>query len=172
MYIGDSGTGTSDTSTWTPSATSWQQLTTSFTTGSSTTSVTVYVHGWYAQGTYHADDMSLTGPGGGGGTTAPAAPTGLAVTGVSSSSVSLSWTAPSGTVSGYYIYRNGTRVTSVTGTSATVTGLAASTTYTFTVSAFNSAGEGPKSGQVSATTSASSSDGGGGAASPSRPTPT
>ena len=163
VYIGDSGTGSSDTNNWTASATSWQQLSTSFTTGSSTTSVTVYVHGWYGQGTYHADDLSLAGPAGsGGGTTAPAAPTGLAVTGVSSGSVSLSWTPPSGTVSGYYIYRNGTRATSVTGASATVTGLAASTTYTFTVSAFNSVGEGPQSGQVSATTSSSTSGGGGG----------
>ena len=162
VYIGDSGTGTSDTSSWTPSAASWQQLSTSFTTGSSTTSVTVYVHGWYAQGTFHADDMALSGPGGGGTTTAPAAPTGLAVAGVSSSSVTLSWSAPSGTVSGYYVYENGTRATSVTGTSATVSGLAASTSYSFTVSAFNAAGEGPKSGPVSATTSASGSTGGGG----------
>jgi hypothetical protein len=163
VYIGDSGTGSSDTNNWTPSATSWQLLSTSFTTGSSTTSVTVYVHGWYGQGTYHADDLSLTGPAGsGGGTTAPAAPTGLAVSGVTSSSVSLSWSAPSGTVSGYYVYRNGTRATSVTGASATISGLAASTTYTFTVSAFNAVGEGPQSGQVQATTSSSSSGGGGG----------
>ncbi|HEX8006185.1 MAG TPA: fibronectin type III domain-containing protein [Trebonia sp.] len=163
VFIGDSGTGSSDTNAWTPSATSWQPLSTTFTTGASTTSVTIYMHGWYAQGTYYADDLSLTGPGGGGGGgTAPAAPTGLTATGVTSSSVSLSWTAPSGTVSGYYIYRNGTRVTSVTGTSATVTGLAASTAYTFTVSAFNSVGEGPQSGQVQVTTSASGGGGGGG----------
>jgi hypothetical protein len=161
VYLGDSGTGASDTSTWT-SATSWQQLSTTFTTGSATTSVTIYVHGWYGQGTYHADDLSLTGPGGGGGTTAPVAPTGLTAAGVTSSSVSLSWSAPSGTVSGYYVYQNGTRATSVTGTSATISGLAASTSYTFSVSAFNAAGEGPQSGQVQATTSASSGGGGGG----------
>ncbi len=172
VYIGDSGTGTSDTSNWTASAASWQQLSTTFTTGSSTTSVTVYVHGWYGQGTYHADDLSLTGPAGGGSTTVPAAPAGLAVSGVSSSSVSLSWSAPSGTVSGYYVYQNGTRVTSVTGASATISGLTASTAYTFTVSAFNSAGEGPQSGPVQATTSSSTSGSGGGAASPSHPTPT
>ena len=67
VFIGDSGTGTSDTDNWTPSAPGWQQLSTTFTTGASTTSVTIYVHGWYAQGTYFADDLSLSGPGGSGG---------------------------------------------------------------------------------------------------------
>jgi hypothetical protein len=32
----------------------------SFTTGGSTTSVTVFVHGWYAQGTIFADDVVLS----------------------------------------------------------------------------------------------------------------
>jgi fibronectin type III domain protein/carbohydrate binding protein with CBM4/9 domain len=164
VFIGDTGTGTTDTNSWTPSATTWQQLSATFTTGASTTSVTVYVHGWYAQGTYFADDLSLSGAagagGGGGGGTAPAAPTGLTVTGTTSSSVSLSWTAPSGTVTGYNVYQNGTKTLSVTTTSATVTGLAASTTYSFAVTATNSAGESPKSGSVSATTSAAGGGGG------------
>ena len=60
VYIGDSGTGGSDTNTWTPSAGSWTPLATTFTTGASTTSVTVYVHGWYAQGTVYADDFTLS----------------------------------------------------------------------------------------------------------------
>jgi chitinase len=166
VFIGDTGTGTSNTDAWTPSATSWTQLSTSFTTGSATTSVTVYIHGWYAQPTFFADDLSLTGPagsgGGGGGGTAPAAPTGLAVTGTTSSSVSLSWTAPSGTVTGYQVYENGTEVASVTATSDTVTGLASSTTYSFTVAAYNSVGSSPQSGAVTGTTSASSGGGGGG----------
>jgi hypothetical protein len=58
-FLGDSGTGGTDTSTWTPSAPAWTQLTTTFTTGAATTKVTVYVHGWYAQGTVQADDISL-----------------------------------------------------------------------------------------------------------------
>ena len=164
VFLGDSGTGTSDTDNWTPSASSWTELSTSFTTGSATTSVTVYINGWYAEPTFYADDLSLTGPagsGGGGGGTAPAAPTGLTVTGTTSSSVSLSWTAPSGTVTGYDVFENGTQAASVGGTSDTVTGLKASTSYSFTVEAYNAAGSSPQSGAVSATTSASSGGGGG-----------
>ena len=165
VYLGDSGTGATDTNNWTPSATTWTELSTNFTTGSATTSVTIYVHGWYAQPEFYADDLVLTGAagsGGGTGTTAPAAPTSLAVTGTTSSSVSLSWAAPSGTVTGYHVSENGSQVATVTGTTDTVTGLAASTSYTFTVNAYNSAGPSPASNQVSATTAASSSSGGGG----------
>jgi chitinase len=168
VYLGDSGTGGTDTSDWTPSATTWTELSTSFTTGSATTSVTIYVNGWYAQPEFYADDLTLTGAAGsgggggsGGGTTAPAAPANLAVTGTTSSSVSLSWAAPSGTLTGYYVSEDGSRVATVTGTTDTVTGLAASTAYTFTVSAYNSAGQSPASNQVSATTAASSGGGGG-----------
>ena len=167
VYLGDSGTGGTDTSDWTPSAATWTELSTSFTTGSATTSVTIYVNGWYAQPEFYADDLTLTGAagsggGGGGGTTAPAAPANLAVTGTTSSSVSLSWAAPAGSVTGYHVSQDGGQVATVTGTTDTVTGLAASTAYTFTVSAYNSAGQSPASNQVSATTAASSGGGGGG----------
>jgi len=165
VYLGDSGTGGTDTSDWTPSAANWTELSTSFTTGSATTSVTIYVNGWYAQPEFYADDLTLTGAagsggGGGTGTSAPAAPSGLTVTGTTSSSVSLSWAAPSGTVTGYYVSENGSQAGSVTGTSDTVTGLAASTSYTFTVSAYNSGGQSAASNSVSATTAAASSGGG------------
>lgn len=162
-YLGATGTGTTDVSTWTPDTASWKQLTTTFTTGASTTSVTVYTHGWYGQAAYLADDVSVYGPDGGGGgdptPTVPAAPAGLAVSGTSSSSVSLSWNAVSG-ATGYNVHRNGTKITAVTGTSATVTGLAASTSYSFQVTAVNSAGESVKSGAVTGTTTASLGDGG------------
>jgi chitinase len=58
-FIGVTGTGTNDPSTFTPSSASYTQLSVPFTTGASTTSVTVYVHGWYAQGTIFADDFSV-----------------------------------------------------------------------------------------------------------------
>ncbi|MBC2868291.1 chitinase [Streptomyces mexicanus] len=161
-YLGATGTGTTDVSTWTPDTTTWKQLRTTFTTGPSTSSVTVYLHGWYGQAAYYADDVSVTGPDGGGGgdpaPTVPAAPAGPAVTGTTSSSVSLSWNAVSG-ATGYNVYRDGTKVASVSGTSATVTGLAAATSYSFQVTATNAAGESAKSAAVTATTAAS---GGGG----------
>ncbi|MEV7815434.1 glycoside hydrolase family 18 protein [Streptomyces flaveolus] len=163
-YLGVTGTGTTDVSTWTPDSTSWKQLSTTFTTGASTTSVTVYTHGWYGQAAYYADDVSVYGPDGGGGgdpaPTVPAAPAGLSVTGTTSSSVSLSWSAVSG-ATGYNVYRNGTKVTAVTGTSATVTGLAASTSYSFQVTATNAAGESAKSATVTGTTTSGTGGGGG-----------
>ncbi|GAA2740183.1 carbohydrate binding domain-containing protein [Kitasatospora cinereorecta] len=65
VYLGATGTGlTSAPSTWTPNNASYGQLSVGFTTGATTTSVTVYVHGWYGQPTFYADDISLTGPGG------------------------------------------------------------------------------------------------------------
>ncbi|MEJ8659435.1 MULTISPECIES: chitinase [Streptomyces] len=155
VYLGASGTGTSDVSTWTPGGSGWSQLSTSFTTGASTTSVTVYTHGWYGQAAYYADDVSVFGPDGGGGgdpdPVVPPTPGGLAVGAVTSSSVALSWNGASG-ATGYNVYRNGAKVQSVTGTSSTVTGLAASTSYQFQVSATNAAGESPKSAAVTGTT--------------------
>src|SRR5215472_9709194 len=157
VYLGDSGTGSSDTSTWTPSATTWQQLSTSFTTGASTTSVTIYLHGWYAQGTYYADDVDLSGPGGPPPPPPPpAVPTGLTATGTTSSSVSLSWTEASGgdPAASYNIYADGSLATTSSTTSATVTGLASGTSYQFTVAAVDAAGNASaQSAALSITTS-------------------
>ncbi|MFJ8883343.1 chitinase [Streptomyces sp. NPDC102402] len=154
-YIGASGTGTTDVSTWSPGSSSWTQLKTSFKTGPSTTSVTVYTHGWYGQAAYYADDIQVSGPDGGGGTdpepTIPGAPAGLTVGATTSSSIGLSWNSVSG-ATGYTVYRGGTKATTTTGTSATVTGLAADTAYQFSVSATNSAGESVKSATVSGRT--------------------
>lgn len=64
VYLGVNG----GTSTWTTSPTRYSPLTVSFTTGASQTSATIYVHGWYAQGSYYADDITLNRAGGGGHT--------------------------------------------------------------------------------------------------------
>ncbi|GHE71516.1 chitinase [Streptomyces cellulosae] len=162
-YLGVTGTGTTDVSTWTPDSSSWKQLSTGFSTGSNTTSVTVYTHGWYGQQPYYVDDLSVLGPDGGDGgdpePTVPATPGGLTVSGTTASSVTLTWNAVSG-ATGYTVYRDGTRATAVTGTSATVTGLAASTSYSFQVAATNAAGESAKSAAVSVRTRENGGGGG------------
>ena len=151
VYVGATGF----TSNWTPGAASFVQLSTSFTTGVSVTSVQIYLHGWYAQGTYFADDVILSGPGDPPPPppppNPPPTPGNLHTTGTTCSSVSLAWNASSGATS-YRVYRGTTLATTVTGTSATVSGLSASTAYSFQVSAVNAAGESAKSGAVSATT--------------------
>ncbi|MEU0007397.1 glycosyl hydrolase family 18 protein [Streptomyces sp. NPDC006314] len=151
VHLGANGTGTTDVSTWTQSAPDWQKLSTTFRTGAATTRVTIYTHGWYGTGAYYADDISLVGPGGGSSERPPAAPTGLKTTAVTSSSVALSWSAAAGATS-YDVYRDGARIRTVSGTSATVTGLAASTAYGFQVTASNDAGESARSAVVTATT--------------------
>jgi endoglucanase Acf2/chitodextrinase len=91
----------------------------------------------------------------GGDTQAPTAPTNLAVTGRTNSSISLSWTASTDNVgvTGYDIYNGTALAGSSTGTSYTVTGLAANTTYSFTVRAKDAAGNvSAASAAVSATT--------------------
>ncbi|MFE3325203.1 chitinase [Streptomyces sp. NPDC059176] len=162
VYLGASGTGTTDVSTWSPGAPGWSQLHTTFTTGPSTTSVTVYTHGWYGQGPYHVDDVAVLGPDGGGGTdpdpAMPPVPAGLTSGVVTSSSVALSWTGSAG-ATGYHVYRDGTRVQAVSGTSATVTGLAAATSYRFQVSATNAAGESAKSTPLTVTTASGGTPG-------------
>lgn len=82
------------------------------------------------------------------------APTGLAVTGATSTSVSLSWNAVSGAAS-YAVFRNGTQVKSTTTTSYTDTGLASGTSYSYTVAAVDGSGTvGTQSAAVTGTPSA------------------
>lgn len=103
-----------------------------------------------------------TGTGGGTDTTAPSAPTGLASPSKTDTTVNLTWTASTDNVgvAGYDVYRGTTKVNAslIAGTSYTVTGLAASTAYSFTVKAKDAAGnESAASAAVSVTTNASSS---------------
>ncbi|WP_405145829.1 fibronectin type III domain-containing protein [Sphaerisporangium sp. NBC_01403] len=97
--------------------------------------------------------------------TAPSTPTGLAVTGRTDTSVSLSWSASTDTggsgLRGYNVYRSGTKVTAtpVTGTSFTDTGLTAGHTYQYTVEAVDNAGNASgRSAAVSATTTGCAGD--------------
>ncbi|MFI5976099.1 glycoside hydrolase family 6 protein [Streptomyces sp. NPDC051452] len=105
------------------------------------------------------------GGGTGGDTQAPTAPTGLTVTSTTSDSVSLTWGAATDNtaVTGYDIYRNGSKAGSVTGTSYTDKALSAATTYQYTVKAKDAAGNvSAASAAVSATTKATGGGGGGG----------
>jgi hypothetical protein len=88
---------------------------------------------------------------GGGGPTAPGAPGNLRVTGTTSGSISLAWTAASGTVTGYRVYEGSAVRATVTGTAATISGLAANSTHTYAVRAYNSVGESAASNSVTAT---------------------
>src|SRR5437879_7036730 len=90
-------------------------------------------------------------------TTPPSVPTGLTASAVSSSQINLSWTASSDNVgvSGYRVYRGGTQIATTSATSFANTGLAPSTTYTYTVAAYDAAGNlSAQSSSASATTPA------------------
>ena len=92
-------------------------------------------------------------------TQAPSVPTSLRSTGSTSSSISLTWTASTDNVgvTGYEVFvgTSTTAATTSTTNSATVSGLAANTTYTFTVKARDAAGNrSSASSGISATTSA------------------
>jgi poly(3-hydroxybutyrate) depolymerase len=98
-------------------------------------------------------DKLSSGSTGGGGGTLPA-PSGVATSGATSSSMVIAWNAVSG-ASGYNVYRGGTKVNAslVTGTSFTDTGLAAGTTYSWTVAALDAGNvEGAPSAPASGTT--------------------
>ncbi len=74
-------------------------------------------------------------------TTAPTVPTALAQTASTSTSISLGWTASTDNVAvtGYKIFRNGTQVGTSATTMFTDTGLMGSTSYSYTVSAYDAA---------------------------------
>jgi len=96
-------------------------------------------------------------------TTPPTVPTGLTATAASSSQINLSWTASTDNVgvTGYNVNRGGTKIGTSTTASYSDLGLTASTSYTYTVAAFDAAGNtsAPSAG-ASATTLAGSSGGG------------
>ncbi|BFV56104.1 hypothetical protein KCMC57_up12080 [Kitasatospora sp. CMC57] len=63
VFLGATGTGSDVAPSWVRSTRGgWQRLTTGFTTGATTTSVRLYLHGWYGQGAISADDVELAGP--------------------------------------------------------------------------------------------------------------
>jgi subtilase family serine protease len=119
-------------------------------------------------------DLVATGTGSTQPPTVPSAPTGLSAT-AGDGQVTLTWNGSSGATS-YNVYRSLTKggegatayKKGITSTSFTDTGLTDGTTYYYTVTAVNSAGESGQSSEVSATPQKSSTvvaiDSGGGAA--------
>lgn len=110
-----------------------------------------------------ASVMAGAGSGGGGTVNPPAAPSGLAASAASSSQINLSWTDNASNESGFSIERStgGGAFAQVASVGANVTsyqdtGLAASTTYSYRVSANNSGGSSAYSNTASATTSGGS----------------
>jgi chitodextrinase len=78
-----------------------------------------------------------------GDTTAPLSPRGLVARAVAASQINLSWTAATDNVgvTGYNVYRGGIQIATLGAvTTFQDTGLAASTTYSYTVRAFDAAG--------------------------------
>ena len=87
---------------------------------------------------------------------APTAPTGLAVASATQTSISIRWGASSDNVgvAGYGIYVGTSRIGSVAGTSATITGFSCGRTYTLGVDAADAAGNRSARATVTASTSA------------------
>jgi chitodextrinase len=88
-------------------------------------------------------------------TTPPTQPTGLMATAASPSQINLQWKASTDSigVAGYYVYRNGIKIATVTTTSYGDANLSASTKYSYYVVAFDGAGnKSTASATVSATT--------------------
>ncbi len=88
-------------------------------------------------------------------TTAPSVPTSFSATAISSSQINLFWTASTDNtvVTGYKIYRGGTQVGTSATNSYSDTGLTADTLYSYTISAYDAAGNiSSQSSSASATT--------------------
>ena len=96
-------------------------------------------------------------------TQAPTAPTSLASTTKTATSITVAWNASTDNVgvTGYNVYSNGVLKTTVTGLTATITGLTASTSYNINVTAIDAAGNTSASSNTIAVTTNSSGGTGG-----------
>jgi chitodextrinase len=94
-------------------------------------------------------------------TTVPSTPTSLVASAISSSAINLSWSASTDNVgvTGYKIFRGGIQIATAATNSYSDTGLTASTAYSYTVSAYDAAGNtSAQSSSASATTQAGAAD--------------
>ncbi|WP_298424285.1 GEVED domain-containing protein [uncultured Kordia sp.] len=88
------------------------------------------------------DDLSVTAVTAGSDTQAPSAPTSLAASNITQTTATLSWNASNDNVgvTEYEVFSGATSIGTVTGTSANITGLTANTSYTYSVTAKDAAG--------------------------------
>ncbi len=112
-------------------------------------------------------------PGGGSGPAAdsvpPTVPTAFVTTGVTATSIAVSWNASTDNVgvSGYGVYRNGASVGSTASRTYSFTGLTCGTSYTLAVDAYDATGN--RSGKAQLTRSTASCSGGSDTAAPTVP---
>ena len=97
-------------------------------------------------------------------TAAPPTPGGLAASGTTSTSTTLSWTpvsVPNCTVTGYRVYANGVAIATASASSYAISGLAPNTTYRLSVAALDSVGASAQAAPITVTTSSGGGGGGG-----------
>src|SRR3989442_1750072 len=94
-------------------------------------------------------------------TTPPSVPTNLSASVVSSSQINLSWTASTDNVgvAGYQVFRNGSQIAATSATSYADFGLSPSTTYSYTVAAYDAAGNVLAHSNVASATTAGTQSG-------------
>ena len=107
----------------------------------------------------------------GGDTQAPSSPSGLHITLVTDTQIALSWSASTDNVAvqGYHIYRNGSLISSQPGTGFVNSSLSPTTSYNYTVSAYDAAGN--TSAQSAPLTASTQAAGGGSGTGPLNLTP-
>ncbi len=129
-------------------ATTWTNVSTTFTTPPGTETVEVYVSGWYAQGRYRADDVAV----GGAVPSVPAAPGGVTVDRVTSRFVTLSW-QPAARAASYAVVDGNHRLVAVSPGPGTTTrvGVSPDREETLRVIATNPTGSSPASAPVTVT---------------------
>jgi hypothetical protein len=165
-------TGVLGFTTTTINTQTWTQY--NFTVTATATNPTIVAYaapiGAAAGNEIYIDNITITAQGGGGGgggdTQPPSAPSNLAASNIASTSLTLNWTASTDNVgvTNYRIFRNNTFFgqTGNANTTFNVTGLTASTAYSFYVMAQDAAGNNSnQSNTINATTTSGGGGGGG-----------
>src|SRR5947207_1831279 len=125
------------------------------------------IDGWQPPNTpaLWTDSGACSGGGTASCSASPSTPSGLSASSTTSSGTTLNWTAVSPpancSITSYTVFQNGSSIGTTTSASFQVTGLAASTTFSFKVAANDSFGASAQSASISVTTAANSGGGGG-----------